>query len=301
MAVPSRPSLSLGTQRFRLTLLAVHIQCLDSDRRAIDGAVATGFVRREDTGLWLYTCWHVVTGLNPNHLELKALPTRRNLRVSFQPGDARKEAVVIGGVDSVDVSLYETRGGRELPRWHQDQRYECNQYLQHAGLYLPFWHDLVKVPLPDGTRISEFQIISDEMVLPAGTEGTMLVPGDRCMVVGYPFGYSARGMERPSPIALTRFVASAFTKGRPTTRLIDLGCAAGMSGGPVFVERGENLYFFGVYGGALWPDHVTHPKPQPTALDHVTSLGTVIDLHLLLHHHLQMVLEPTEAGIAPME
>ena len=45
-----------------------------------------------------------------------------------------------------------------------------------------------------------------------------------------------------------------------------------MSGGPVFLERDEKLYFTGQYSGLIYPDHVMKQSEKSTAL------GTCVDL-----------------------
>ncbi|MCA9233620.1 MAG: hypothetical protein KDA57_23470, partial [Planctomycetales bacterium] len=73
-----------GLQRMVLPLSAVLIQALDASGKPIRGATASGFLRREGESVFLYTCWHVVTELNPNQLKVPLqLPERRSLGVTM--------------------------------------------------------------------------------------------------------------------------------------------------------------------------------------------------------------------------
>ena len=65
----------LFDQRFELPFKAVLIRCLDEHKRPLNHA--SGFIRRESGRLFLYTCWHVVTGYDRNDLKVSnRLPDR---------------------------------------------------------------------------------------------------------------------------------------------------------------------------------------------------------------------------------
>ena len=57
----------------RLPFVGVLLQCLDDDGKVL--ASASGFVRLEEEGRFLYTCWHVVTGFDVN--DIKVLRSKR--------------------------------------------------------------------------------------------------------------------------------------------------------------------------------------------------------------------------------
>src|SRR5438045_9556281 len=105
----SSPEARLAYQRWRLPFCAVLLQCLDKDREEIPKAEASGFIRRESGRHYLYTCWHVVTGLDPNHLALgHELPKPRSLRVALQAAESRAERLeVVGGLLEFVLDLYE--------------------------------------------------------------------------------------------------------------------------------------------------------------------------------------------------
>ena len=61
-----------------------------------------------------------------------------------------------------------------------------------------------------------------------------------------------------------------------------------MSGGPVFVEIGEDLLLVGMYTGAVFPDG---PRAE---CERFTDLGTASNLLLLLSGHLHLVRHPSQ-------
>jgi hypothetical protein len=259
-------------QRRLLPLRAVLVHCLDEDQKPIPNAFASGFIRRETDRCYLYTCWHVVTGYNRNELKVgNQLPNRAFLAVHLQ--DARSPtafATIIGGMQSVVLPLYDPSSSPKRPRWLQDETHIPHPDLNAINLFVPFWHDAIKIALPEGLRVSDSQIVDNE-VLPATT---VLVPGDKLYITGFPYGFSAGGQQQPTPVVLTRFAASAGIGGRNQEILLESAGAPGMSGGPVFVERDEVVYLFGLYTGLLYPDHVI------ARYDRVTALGTCSNMTL---------------------
>jgi hypothetical protein len=170
----------------RLRFAAALLQCLREDGEPLPGAFASGFVRREANGLWLYTCWHVVTGFDPYDLRVgNQLPTRRHLRVALQASEAHQPGVhVIGGLQSVVVPLYDAPAEVGRPRWLQDARHVPHPELNAVGIFVPFWHDLVKIKLPPEIRLSDIQIVDETLLLPDNAGSVAL--GEKCMVVGFP-------------------------------------------------------------------------------------------------------------------
>ena len=90
--------------------------------------------------------------------------------------------------------------------------------------------------------------------------------GEKLYVIGFPYGYSPLGMEQPSPIVLTRFLAANMIESRGMSMLLDGPGAPGMSGGPVFVEHNDALYLAGIYTGLIYPDHIIEKNEKTTAL-----------------------------------
>ena len=277
----------LHNQRFDLAFVGVLLRCLDSEQNPLPGAFASGFVRREAGRYFLYTCWHVVTGFDPYDVRLGLeLPNRRYLEASLQASDKSNVGIErIGGLQTIVIPLYDTDKTSLSPRWCQDDRHIPHPDLNGVGLYVPFWHDVVKLPLPDNIEVSDIQLIDEERIF----QGNMplIAPGDKCVVVGYPYGYSAFGPGQPTPVALTRFVASDRVAGRRQQLLLDSIAAPGMSGGPVYIERNDNLLMLGIYTGSIYP-HMDRSQK-----DRVTDLGTVSNLSMLLWNHLKLVQIPS--------
>ncbi len=281
-------TLPLHNQRFDLSLVGVLLQCLDSEQKPLPGVFASGFVRKESEGHFLYTCWHVVTGFDPNDVRVGfELPKRQYLQVSLQASDQSHPGVErIGGIQTFVLPLYEVIEDSRRPLWHQDDAHIFHPDLNAIGLYVPFWHDVVKLRLPDDMVVSDDQLIDEERIFRGNTP--IITPGDKCIVVGYPYGYSAFGPGQPTPVALTRFIASNRIGGRIQQFLLDGIAAPGMSGGPVYIERDENLLLLGIYTGSIYPDAGRSQR------DRATDLGTVSNLSLLLWNRLKLVKTPSK-------
>ena len=73
-----------------LHLKTIHIQALDENRSPLTNQYASGFIMREDNDLFLYTCWHVVTGFDMHHIEVgDQLPKRKYLNITLQNREDR--------------------------------------------------------------------------------------------------------------------------------------------------------------------------------------------------------------------
>ena len=268
---------------------AVRIEILDQHGQSVmvtprngerrGPAVASGFLLRDDAELYLYTCWHVVTGIELANPVLPGTNQRRSrLKVSMQRSEKFKGPIVsVAGSDSFEVELYEQAGEKSgeavfLPRWEQDQQSVANSSLAMANLVQPFWHDIVRIRLPPSVVTSTTPVLSrlDLWAEP-------IAPADPLMLVGYPYGYSARQLTS-TPIVLTRHVAAISRDGARREILIDGAGAPGMSGGPVFYEWDHRLYLFGMYVGVIFPDAAAENEPERTG-----ALGVVCPMNLLTH------------------
>jgi len=240
---------------------SVHIQCLNEHKNVINGANASGFIVREKEKLFLYTCWHVITGYNMHDVKVgRKLPNRKYLEVTLQGCDKRQEGVqVIGGNQSLILPLYSEE---DLPLWIQNKQDVPNTDLNNINLKVPFWHDVIKLALPDDIAVSDMQIIKEDEILHHNSP--ML--GEKIYIVGFPYGYSTLGMEQPTPIVLTRFLAADRIKDRQSELLIDGSGAPGMSGGPAFVERDNSMHLIGAYTGVIYPDYEIEKNEKSTAL-----------------------------------
>jgi hypothetical protein len=216
------------------------------------------------------------------------LPKRRFLRLSLQDVENPQPGLQrIGGFQSLLLPLYgnpQADSGTLEPLWFQNDQHFPDLSLNAVGLFVPFWHDIVKLRLPDGLNLSNMQLV-DDAPMPAAVG--MVTPGDKCLIVGYPYGFStAIGVQQPTPVVLTRFIASAHIAGeRRSEFFLDGYGAPGMSGGPVFLERGESLYLFGMYTGDIYPDH-------DRGREKTTALGTVADMRAITWGHILLVQSP---------
>jgi hypothetical protein len=257
-------------------------------------AVASGFLLRDEGATYLYTCWHVVTGIsltNPVLPGASVMRRRARLKVSMQANDFKAGGAVVttGGSETFEIDLYDTSGESPSPIWEQDEQSKENLNLAMAGLNEPFWHDIVRIRLPDEVKTSTIQNLAPQDVWPH-----LIAPGDPLLLVGYPYGYSAKLLS-PTPIVLKRNVAAIQLDGPRREMLIDGIGAAGMSGGPVFCEHEDRLYLFGVYTGIIYPDAAEGVRPERT-----TALGTVCQMNLL-SGALKLARLPAslQAGLAP--
>jgi hypothetical protein len=274
-------------QRSELSLRSVQLRCLDEDGKPLRHASASGFVRIEDGVPFLYTCWHVVTGYDRNDLRVtNELPKRAFLEVFVQshrqPADG---ASLPAGTLSFTIPLYDESARPKKPLWYQDRAHLPHPDLNAIGLCVPSWHDAVKIPLSGNVRVSELQLVSN----PVLASNAMLAPGDKIYVVGFPYGFGTVGLGLPTPVVLTRFVTATAVSGRPQEFLLDSGGAPGMSGGPVFVERDDEIALLGVYTGVIYSGPVIQRNEK------VTALGSCANLSLCWRGSLPLVPEPTEA------
>jgi hypothetical protein len=281
-SIPSSPTDSIAA-RHLMQFKAVRIEILDQHGQAVivtprngerrGPAVASGFLLRDESELYLYTCWHVVTGIELANPVLPGTNQRRSrLKVSMQRSERIKAAIVsVDGSDSFEVELYEQSGEDVfLPRWEQDEQSVSNSSLAMANLVQPFWHDIVRIRLPSSVVTSSIQVLSRLDLWP-----DLIAPADPLLLVGYPYGFSARRLT-PTPIVLKRHVAAISREGARREMLIDGPGAPGMSGGPVFYEWDNRLYLFGMYVGVIFPDAARESDPERTG-----ALGIVCPMNLL--------------------
>jgi Trypsin-like peptidase domain len=274
-------------QRSELSFRSVQLRCLDEARRPLKHASASGFVRIEDGVPFLYTCWHVVTGYDRNDLRVtNALPKRAFLEVFVQDDQRQTDSTSVEALPSFTIPLYDESAWPKRPLWYQDRAHLPHPDLNAIGLCVPSWHDAVKIPLPTDVRVSELQLVSNPVV----ASSTTLAPGDKIYVVGFPYGSSMVGLGASPPVVLTRFVAATAISGRPREFLLDSGGAPGMSGGPVFVDRDNDIALLGVYTGVIYPDPVIERNKK------VNALGSCANLSSCWRGSLPLVREPSEAS-----
>ena len=211
------------------------------------------------------------------------LPNRKSLRVTLQDAKAPQPGItVIGGNQSFIVPLYDTSQTPCMPLWSQDKQDVPRADLNAIHLRVPFWHDAIKIRVPDNIFVSEIQTIKESRHCEH-----LPTLGDKVYIVGFPYGYSTLGMEQPTPIVLTRFIAAIRVSGRQREILLDGAGAGGMSGGPVFIETPTDVLLLGLYTGLIFPDHIIDKQ------DRITALGTCCDMTLCWK---SLSLEPCSAG-----
>lgn len=238
---------SIVRAKLALPLSAVKLHALDAEGTEVRGAYATGFICRESDELYLYTCWHVVTGYeSPWNVKTGNEPsTRRSLRVEVQSYTEPEPGVfLISGRRAFTVPLYSDAGS---PLWLQDEHSRENFPLECIGIRVPAYFDVIKIKLAPGTPIAPAHVVS---------RGALRHPyiGDKLYIAGFPYGYSASGLTQPTAVVLTRHVSSSAI-GKDVHRFLADGPAApGMSGAPVFLEAEDyGLQLMGIYAGLINP------------------------------------------------
>ncbi|MEO5715482.1 MAG: hypothetical protein ABIT37_18535 [Luteolibacter sp.] len=275
--------IAMASQRFLLPYVGIILQCLDENQNPIDGAFASGFIRREEDGLYLYTCWHVVTGFNPSDIRIPInRPSRRYLKVTMQGAVIQQWAQSVGGIQSFVLPLYEDTSDGPIPIWLQENQHVPHGILNDNRIFVPDWHDVVKIRLPSNLVVSTIQVIEADRTVPE--LGNDFGVGTKCLIVGFPYGFSTGGPSQPTPVVLTRFVAGST--GKMSLIMESIG-AKGMSGGPVFVETVDEILFFGIYTGSIFPGGARGVS------DDSTALGVVVDLRLVIRGHFKFTNRPS--------
>lgn len=252
MSEPARPNPWL--LRRVLPMKAVQVVALDENDSPIGvrgggTKTASGFVRREAGGNFLYACWHTVTGIDRNDPRIPPAPVTRPraIRVRLQNVEEQGSGQKIGGLREVTVPLY--RADRVTPAWLQDRQHVPHPELNAIGLAVPALFDAVKLRLPDDVLVSDLQLVTgwpEEEVAPLNI-------GSKLLIVGYPYGYSVLGAKQPAAVVLTRYIAATRFSERQHEMLLDGDGAPGMSGGPVFLDAGEAITPIGIYTGNITP------------------------------------------------
>jgi hypothetical protein len=261
-------------QRLSLSHKAVMVHCLDEGRNEIEGAYASGFILKERDELFVYTCWHVVTGLDMHQLPMNyKASNRRALRISLQnaveqPTEASVHTFVVDGLRTFDLPLYKSSHGVDVPLWHQDSL-DRSTDLDSVKVVVPNRYDAIKLPLPESFNTSSLHIVEE-----ADLNKGLIFPGDRIYIVGFPHKFSTRGEDQPIPVVLTRFVAGTQIKDRIGEFLLDGVGAPGMSGGPAYIERDGQLFLVGLYKGTIYTAGETNKH------ENIGALGACVDMSI---------------------
>ncbi len=156
----------------------------------------------------------------------------------------------MGGVRTLDLPLYrEGVGVNGQPLWEQDEQHVENCALNSIGIFLPQWHDMVRIELPADFTPASTQVIDIERFALAPA-----LPGETLYVIGFPHGYSAYGEAAPVPVTLVRHLASQGNAEFLHESLLDSACAPSMSGAPVFADLEQEMKAVGIYVGSVYTD-----------------------------------------------
>ncbi len=264
-----------------LPYLAVRLHLLDGEKRDLPDAVATGFVLNDGDVQYLYTAWHVVTGV----CSLQPVVTENPLKRRFIRIESLREEVIqegvsrVGGRNSQIIPLYreDDSGMMSVPVWEQDPVSKPHFELNEMGLAMPALYDSVRIPLLD-INLPKIQCIRPEMIpRETGDLGWFLQPGRKCLVVGFPHGFSIMEELEPRPICQTKFVAGSGHRGVSIRVVLDSPCAPGMSGAPIFVEESRGLVLAGMYSGSIY----SAPHLQQSRQSYALGFGSVLTMHLI--------------------
>jgi hypothetical protein len=237
---------------------AARVTVLDSEGASM--FTASGFFVHDGAKCCVFTCWHVVTGVDPFDPEITASlwpPKRRQLKVSLPQfiasgtGPSRGFSV---SMTSVTLPLYEESSGRLRPLWFQERHERPHPDLSQVGLRIPMNYDLVAIPIQlSADTIHHVSTDRRELLVSKGP-----VVGPPVHIVGFPYGYGAGVDFLPQPIVLTRYTA---TYGVTPSILLDGTGVPGMSGAPVFIDVGRNdMKLIGCYTGSIFPDAIEAGK-----------------------------------------
>lgn len=248
---------------------ALRLDVLDEKRQLVTRA--SGFVIHDQDGLFLYTSWHVVTGvdfLQPNPL---APPIRRAfVRIYFQDVQERQPGVqAIGGSQSAEIALH------DIDRnylWQQEPNSREQADLDVLGLRVPKFFDLVRIPCSLDSLVRPVVEFTNADVF-----SNLAGAGTDVVIAGYPYGYSAMDLASPEPVFLKRAIASNRTSNVGVV-LLDGGATPGMSGAPVLIFQAGRWWIIGMYSGVLFPDH--QHGPAGPSNDRFASLGLMVPIHL---------------------
>lgn len=230
--------------KLMLPFKAVQIVALDGNGQSIaspTGApTSSGFVRREAQGLFLYTAWSVVAGHHPHAIEAPPASQRpASLQVTLQTVEEPGLGVQhFGRARAVNVPLYHAE--LNTPVWFQDGTVLTAARSSSAAPRLPTRHNAVKLPIP-AERISPHQIIDGDAAVTS-----MVLPGDRVLIVGYQCFGKPSAIDPGMPVVLTRFVASRRTGEARYNFLLDGSLPDSFCGAPVFVAHDSTIECIGL-------------------------------------------------------
>lgn len=230
---------------------------------------ASGFIVKKELGLYLYTAWHVFTGLDPLDVKLSQKFQKRTTVeiIGAECHEDDKGTMVMSGTTSFTFDLFDAQG---KPRWCQSGFDREPHVVNEIGVYLPIMIDVawLRVSLPDPLcDIWSFAEPDDRLTGPG------LYVAEDVFLCGYPHGASAIGHPEKagamSPVYLRRSIASSLQY-KSWYHLLDGRGVAGMSGGPVVLKDGT---LAGIYRGTVSTDAGQNGGSYSRKIDPDASLG----------------------------
>lgn len=205
---------------------------------------SSGFVVDEKDFPSLYTCWHTVTGADPQNLPTKPPLKRVKLRLhTLKMESETPEITRIGGLKTIEINLFDDEGRRN---WLQGDPKEGI-----SGDLPPPHFDCVRF------NVSEFRNHFPGAFQPEDDILNYLDISEDAFIVGYPYGYSAFD-DSPDPVFLRRTRACMWAPN--ATILLDGPGAKGMSGGPVVTRIDNEWRLAGIYTGVVFPESTHFQK-----------------------------------------
>jgi hypothetical protein len=281
-ALPGGPAEEEKLNRLRRRMLprgTAYVEAVDARGSVVSSC--SGFLRQVDGAVYLYSAWHLLTGIDPFHVVVPHQPRCvASLHITAQANTPRGEGIsAVGGRQTIEVSLFDADG----PKWEQDERSRDDQadLLEPMGMQVPFWHDAFRILVP--LEFDALLHVPQHANVPQ--HGDVSV-GDRVLFAGYPYGFSVTGPNQPTAIVLTRGVAAteSISRGQRELLLDGIGSPV-MSGGPVFAFRNELIELLGIYAGQLMPERGSAwvgAAYKGNGKGDVTALGRCCDLRLHL-------------------
>lgn len=269
---------ALTTKKFTprdLSHRTLKVVTLDQEKRPI--TTATGFLIVGSSGASLYTCWHVVTGIDffdpvvPRNPRRPAFLQITGIGISITNQSALEYNMIIGPKGQTDVSI----GGKysleipllddnRIPVWLQESKYHRpNALLNAVGVFVPHFLDVVKIPIQLEPEYAALWGIKPNV----HTSKENLDLFSNVLVSGYPYGYSP-DKDNLVPIFLKRSVASLSNS--QSDVILDIGCSPAMSGAPVW---SDDYKLVGIYRGIIFPDFDPNAKGKN---DSSAALGLIV-------------------------
>lgn len=281
---------SLKNPFWEFSISIAKIICLDENENEI--SFATGFIIQEEKDLYLYTCWHVVSGFDypnpaipPNSLSVWP-PKRRKIKIICGGTKANNYGFHTSGSKSIICDLYEQDStGKLKPVWIQGNSCFQNSDLEKVGLFVPLRGDFIKIPIGHHFDADQKELFIKKLNISGGGKITL---ADEVLIAGYPYGFSVTG-NFPEPVFIKRNIASSapyIGDGVHNFRLLLDGAGyGGMSGSPVFTLKDNKVALFGIYNGVVFPDYnliekcsgVNAKNDRHSALGIVTPLASILE------------------------